>query len=246
MILNIDKEFKELIPAPDKEEYRELEESLLNEGFKSDCGKIITWNNIIVDGHNRYELCLKHNIEFEFSEREFEDRAEVKLWIIKNQLRRRNVNEFVKSELALKQKDIIAAKAKERMLSGKRNNPVQISSQGELEGKTRDQVAQIAGVSHDTIRKVEKILESAPKHIKDKARSGEMKVNTAFKEMQRELNETKRCIVCGKEKPLAEFYVSQNEGDRGIFWYVIKINTFLSRTSLSPSKLNITKATVSK
>jgi len=57
-------------------------------------------------------------------------------------------------------------------------------------GETREVVAKLAGVSHDTVRKVEKILESAPKHIKDKARSGELKINTAYKEMQRELNET--------------------------------------------------------
>lgn len=53
-------------------------------------------------------------------------------------------------------KPIEEAKAKERMLSGK-VDPVQNSSQG----KTRDTIADLAGVSHDTIRKVEAIKETA-------------------------------------------------------------------------------------
>ena len=49
----------------------------------------------------------------------------------------------------LKLKPIIAAKAKERMLSGKPLDPVQNSAQG----RTREELAKRAGVSHDTIHK---------------------------------------------------------------------------------------------
>ena len=48
-------------------------------------------------------------------------------------------------------KPIIAAEAEKRMLAGKAD-PVQISAQGET-GKTRDELAKVAGVSHDTIQK---------------------------------------------------------------------------------------------
>lgn len=64
---------------------------------------------------------------------------------------------FQRAELALMMKPIEEAKAKERMLSGK-VDPVQNSSQGT---KTRDTIADLAGVSHDTIRKVEAIKEAA-------------------------------------------------------------------------------------
>jgi len=58
----------------------------------------------------------------------------------------------------LKLKEVIAKKAKERVLAGKAD-PVQNSAQG----KTRDNLAKMAQVSHDTISKVEIIeREAAP------------------------------------------------------------------------------------
>jgi len=52
-------------------------------------------------------------------------------------------------EFALKLEPIIAEKATERMIAGKPLDPMQKSAQG----KTRDELARIAGVSHDTIEK---------------------------------------------------------------------------------------------
>lgn len=59
----------------------------------------------------------------------------------------RNLSAYDRSILALKLKPIIAEKAKERMLSGVKN-PTQKSAEGE----TRQKLAKVAGVSHDTIR----------------------------------------------------------------------------------------------
>jgi len=50
-------------------------------------------------------------------------------------------------------KPVIAEKAKERQSQGGRGEVVQKSAQA----KTRDELAKVAGVSHDTIAKVEKI-----------------------------------------------------------------------------------------
>jgi hypothetical protein len=47
--------------------------------------------NILVDGHNRYEICTKHNIPFEVKKMDFDDDNAVKSWIINNQLSRRNL-----------------------------------------------------------------------------------------------------------------------------------------------------------
>jgi DNA-binding XRE family transcriptional regulator len=54
----------------------------------------------------------------------------------------------------LRLKPVIEEKAEKRMLQGKAN-PMQKSAQG----TTRDELAKIAGVSHDTIAKVERIEE---------------------------------------------------------------------------------------
>ncbi len=91
--LIIDPEFRDLIPPLTEEEYKGLEESLLTIGFDRTM-PIIVWKgrSIIVDGHNRYGICQKHNIEFVTVEREFESRHEVMKWMLDIQLNRRSPN----------------------------------------------------------------------------------------------------------------------------------------------------------
>ena len=51
-VLEVDPEFKALIRSLRKDEYLQLEVNLSIDGCRD---PIITWNNIIIDGHNRYE-----------------------------------------------------------------------------------------------------------------------------------------------------------------------------------------------
>ncbi|NPV52203.1 MAG: hypothetical protein HPY71_01615 [Firmicutes bacterium] len=86
----IDKEFKELLIPLTEQERRLLEESLLAEGCRD---PLVVWagENILLDGHNRYEICSKHGIEYDVVYREFKDRTEAESWAISNQLARRNL-----------------------------------------------------------------------------------------------------------------------------------------------------------
>jgi len=85
MNLKIDTELKDLIPPLAEDELKQLEGNLLKEGWR-DNERIITWNNTIVDGHNRYSVCTKHNIPFKIQEKQFKDKNEVILWMIDNHL----------------------------------------------------------------------------------------------------------------------------------------------------------------
>lgn len=60
-VLEIDPEFKTLIRPLRKDEYLQLEVNLAVDGCRE---PIITWNNIIVDGHNRYEICNRLHIPY--------------------------------------------------------------------------------------------------------------------------------------------------------------------------------------
>lgn len=153
--LNIDDDFRSLIPPLTDDEYSRLERSIIAEGVRD---PIITWNGTIVDGHNRYRICQEHGIAFKTAEIVFGSKDAAKIWIIENQFARRNLNSYQKSVLALQLEPLYAAEAERRMLAGK-SNPTQKSAQGE----TRDKVAAIAGVSHDTIRKVKAIEAEAAK-----------------------------------------------------------------------------------
>lgn len=202
--LKIDNEFKNLIPPLTKEEYKQLEENLIEEGCRD---SLVTWNDTIVDGHNRYEICTnpKHIIPFSVTEMNFESRDEAEEWIIRNQFGRRNLPAYERAKLALKLKPIIAEKAKERMLSGKKN-PNQKSD----EGMTSNNLAKLAGVSHDTIHKVEVIENKGSEEIKQQLQNKEISINKAYSQV-RDKNGTRICLSCGKEKPLSEFYGSHCE-----------------------------------
>ena len=98
--LNIDPEFKNLIRPLRREEYRQLELNLVMEGCRED---IIAWNDTILDGHNRYEICNKMRIPYGVKELDFPSRDAAIAWICANQLGRRNISEETRKYLIGKQ-----------------------------------------------------------------------------------------------------------------------------------------------
>jgi phosphopantetheine adenylyltransferase len=96
MILKIDQEFKNLIPPLTHEERSLLEKNIVKEGCRD---PIVIWDNIIIDGHNRYDICTLHDLEFKTAEVELSNRNEAVNWIIDNQLGKRNVPEQIKKYL---------------------------------------------------------------------------------------------------------------------------------------------------
>lgn len=87
-------ELKKFIVPLTNEEKSQLEENIKVEGCRD---PLIVWKspkgeNVLIDGHNRYQICQKHNIPFEVVYKEFESTEEVKTWMIDNQLGRRNLN----------------------------------------------------------------------------------------------------------------------------------------------------------
>ena len=57
----LDKEFQALIPPLSAEEKAQLEENIVAEGCRD---ALITWQGILLDGHNRFEICERLNIQF--------------------------------------------------------------------------------------------------------------------------------------------------------------------------------------
>ncbi|MBP5434064.1 DNA modification methylase [Ruminococcus sp.] len=105
----IDDEFKNLIPPLTDEEYKGLEDSIVKEGCRD---ALILWGNTLIDGHNRYEICTKHNIPFKTIEKEFASRDDALLWMIDNQKSRRNLTAFSMGMLQSKAIEILSKQAK--------------------------------------------------------------------------------------------------------------------------------------
>lgn len=212
--MRIKKEYKTLIPPLSPEEYQYLEENILKDGVRE---PLVVWGDVLIDGHNRYEICQKHGITYKTVNKDFESDEEAERWIILNQFGRRNLTKFQRSELALKLKPMLAAQAKERQKiycgnqydkkSGLRQNSVQVQK-----GKTSDDIAKIAGVSRDTISKVSVIQEKGSPEQIQRARTGGKgnTVNAIYHEITTKSKEPKVCNKCGNEKPADEFYAGKN------------------------------------
>lgn len=88
--LKIDQGFKNLIRPLQRKEYLQLEDDILQDGCRE---PIVVYDGFIIDGHNRYEICTKHNIPFAITEMAFEGKEEAIAWICAKQLCRRNITD---------------------------------------------------------------------------------------------------------------------------------------------------------
>ena len=185
--MQIKDEFKKLIPALSVEEFKQLEQNCLAEGIRE---KIITWNGFIIDGHNRFEIATRWNLEYESESKRFKDENEVKEWMIHNQFGRRNLSNYQRSVLALELESVFSERAKGNLKASGENfgkgtqisaNPIEIKPI-----ETRKELAKVANVSHDTIAKVKVIEAKATPEVKAKLRTGEVSINQAYQEIKKE------------------------------------------------------------
>ena len=106
--------------------------------------------------------------------------------MINNQFGRRNLSNYQRSVLALEMENVFSEKAKVTKIEKisqfrQTGEKVQISAPTE---KTREQVANVAKVSHDTIAKVKVIQAKATEEVKEKLSSGNLSINEAYKEIK--------------------------------------------------------------
>lgn len=183
--LEINEEFKNLIPKLSTDEYKSLENSLINEGIRD---PILVWGSVIVDGHNRYDLAKKHKLHFSTKQMNFDDEDAVKIWILTNQLSRRNVTTFVKAELEMRLETLHRVRLKAlKEVSVPTILGVEMELP-ELSKDTREEIAKAAGVSYGYIHTVSRIKNSGrvDESTMNKLRSGQITASKVLKEIKRE------------------------------------------------------------
>jgi len=177
--LKIKESFRTIIPSLVPEEYTLLEQSIITDGCRD---AILTWNGFIIDGHNRYAICQKHGLHYETEEIDFDTEQDALVWIINNQLGRRNVSDYQKGELVLKKKDILLKKGKKQQ--GRRTDILSIVDKKLLPHSTREEMAKDAGVSSGTMARIEIIAKEAPDEIKEQLRRGTVKIGAVYKKLK--------------------------------------------------------------
>jgi len=168
--------FQKALPPQTEEEINILEQRLLEDGCLD---PIRTWHNIIIDGHTRYDICHKKGIPFAVEELDFQDEDEAFLWIIKNQLGRRNLTPFVKCELVMPLEKIIRAEAKKRQVR-KASDFVPPNLAGQNGRDSRDEIASMADVSHGNFAKAKWLHENADEDTQNALRAGRISIHKAY------------------------------------------------------------------
>lgn len=183
--LKTDEDFKHLIRPLRRKEFVQLEQNILADGCRD---PIVVWNDVIVDGHNRYEICMRHDIPFDTRNMEFECREAAIAWICANQLGRRNITEETRKFLIGMQYENEKVVTRIRNKLGKNQHTVGSAEIDEDEGDlacrhwTAQRIAEENNVSAGTVQKyaiytraLEKIGNKEPKLI-PKILSGQYKI----------------------------------------------------------------------
>ncbi|MEJ2895863.1 hypothetical protein RVU96_11940 [Bordetella avium] len=169
MNIEINEELRVYIDPLSAEEYAALERSILTEGCRD---ALVLWGNVLVDGHNRYEICRKHGIAFRTLQNErFQSMDDVRLWMIDNHLGRRSVSDYQRGVLALRKKQILQSR--------EQSVPAGEAALPEPPMPSRQELAREARVSSNTLAQIERIEQRAVPALVKAVRSGEISINAA-------------------------------------------------------------------
>lgn len=158
--ITIDPEFKNLIPAISDDERKHLEQNIYAAGGVRD--PLTLWLRddndwVILDGHNRFEICHRLRLPFPYYEVEFDTRDEAADWIDRNQLGRRNLS---KQDFKLLIGRIYKRAKKTKAEAGASKGKSYPRSD---EQRTSERIAQEHGVSEKTVRNAGKFHDAVEK-----------------------------------------------------------------------------------
>ncbi|MDF8362573.1 hypothetical protein [Achromobacter anxifer] len=183
MEIRIDEGLRAYIDPLTDDEREALERSLLAEGCRD---ALVLWGDLLVDGHNRHALCMKHGIPFETRQNtSFKSIEDVHLWMIENHLGRRSVSDFQRGVLALRKKEILQART---AATPAPDDPPWDEDSGEppplpaavvSQALSRQALARAARISSNTLGQIEKIQKAAAPELVRAVKDGAISINAA-------------------------------------------------------------------
>ena len=219
MDIIVNEELKAYIDPLTPDEHDALERSLLAEGCRD---ALVLWGNVLVDGHNRYGICRKHGIPFQTVQNtRFQSMQDVHLWMIEQHLGRRSVSDFQRGVLALRQREIVAARRARFLEATAQARPddagaaevaASPSAAADLpwEGessypepaplKSREELARAARLSSSQVAMIEKIQQQAQPELVAALKSGEISISAAAAVATLPPEEQKAAAVAGKDE----------------------------------------------
>ncbi len=197
MNIVVNAELQAYIDPLTADEHAALERSLLEEGCRD---ALVLWGDVLVDGHNRYALCQKHNLPFQTVQNpRFQTIDDVHLWMINQHLARRSVSNFQRGLLALRKSEIMAAQlVRAEAAAAEQTGPSSAEASANAPSAagsaadsntppwgdedpltTREAIARAARLSGNQVVMIEKIQKHAAPEVVAAVRSGTISINAA-------------------------------------------------------------------
>jgi 16S rRNA G966 N2-methylase RsmD len=185
--LNVHHEIESLLLPLSGEELKFLEESILKEGIRD---PLVVWSHngehILLDGHHRLKIAEKHGLNYKVVEKNFETLEEAKLWVLTNQLGRRNLTD--------EQRTYIIGKRYLIMKKSSRGFEDRNLSEGQFVQRTSEQICSSVGLNERTVRRAADFAE-----VVDKIRK--VKPTVAEKILKGEVKDAKTGLVKVAKEP---------------------------------------------
>ena len=207
MDIVVNEELKAYIDPLTPDEYEALERSLLAEGCRD---SLVLWGNVLVDGHNRYGICRKHDLPFNTAQNtRFQSMDDVHLWMIEQHLGRRSVSDFQRGVLALRKREILQERRS-------RARPVEEEAGAVPEATpsvavaeppakpeplpSRQAIAREARLSNSQVVMIEKIQKQAAPEVVAAVKSGVLSINAAAAVATLPEDEQRAAAVAGDDE----------------------------------------------
>jgi site-specific DNA-methyltransferase (adenine-specific) len=228
--IKINSEYSKLVTPLSNAEYESLKNSVKEDELHYPI--IINAKGEILDGHHRFRICKELDIPIKYENKYFDNVIEEKRFVIDINLKRRQLNDFQKSELAYKLEDIYKEQARLRQLSSLKNvkDKLSLSSSSsspslgsndhndnnneknltikieeDEKGRVIDIVSKHHGLSPKTYQRAKTIIENGSEDIKEKLRQGKSNISKEFDKIQKD---SKRIEL------LSQIQQSQNTNDQ--------------------------------
>jgi hypothetical protein len=188
--LIVDVEFKDLIPPLTPEEREGLEADILRDGCLT---PLLVWRgeggDVLLDGHNRYAACTKHDFPYETEAVPgIESREDAKRWIISHQQHRRNLNEAQRAMLA----GVLATLGRGDNQYGKEDAPIGASS-------SQAAAAEAFNVGRRSVQRARKVHEQGVPELARLVTEGKASVSAAADVASLPAREQRKIVASGPE-----------------------------------------------
>lgn len=205
----VNAELKAYIEPLTPDEHEALERSLLAEGCRD---ALVLWGDVLVDGHNRYGICVKHGIPFRTVQHpHFRSVEDVHLWMIDQHLGRRSVSDYQRGVLALRKREIVAERRARAMAMADEKEKADVDAGAADEAartavleprplQNREDIARAARLSSSQVGMIEKIHKQAAPEVVAAVKAGEISLNAAAVVASLPVEEQKAAAQAGKDE----------------------------------------------